>query len=89
MNIRQALWAELVAKNYMEGLRLQSKCNQAVILENRLPILERVLKLPWAGKTGVLDTSKCDAAVDKWRIYEEKRALYHKIVKLGLGSNID
>ncbi len=77
LNIRLAAHSELIVKNYLIGLYQQQECNQDVVLNNRLPIIERILKLPWVNlNPGVLDTTKCDAAKSQWELYELKRKEY-------------
>lgn len=81
LSIRNLLWERKVAANYMIGVYLQNKCLEDVVIHNRIPILERVLNLPWAEKiNGPLDTSKCDAAEAQWKLYESERQKYIKIV---------
>lgn len=77
LSIRSAVWAEMIANNYMVALNKQQKCNQDVVINNRIPILERALKLPWAKKAGVLDTTLCDEAKEQWKIYEAEHYKYH------------
>lgn len=77
VSVRCAAWSQLVASPYMEALKKESICHHDVIINSRLPILERAIGLPWAHKAGVLDTSKCDEADKYWKDYENSRLDYH------------
>jgi len=76
---KQKAWMNLIAKNYMLGNYYQAKCNKDVIVNNRLPIIERVLNLrdplPEGSK---IDWTLCEKSMKQWDVYYKAHSKYLK-----------
>ena len=79
---KQKSWSENVAVPYMQVLDANIKCLTYVLLENRLPIIERVIGMkPKLKGDEALDTTVCDKSEDSWEKYETKSGKYRRWFK--------